>query len=144
MSHTLLILKIYTTFKDVQMILKRFYDISTDFRFSKNQCECSVHSCSCPCLDIHKYLLDHKNSKNFWYITVFKVLYLWKQKERKLLGGSRKKKVEEPEIGHLHYVTGKVGRIFISQPNMISNNLTLSHKAKAIDFSVQCRLSFNF
>ena len=48
MSHTLLILKIYTTFKDVQMILKRFFDISTGFRFSKNQCECSVHSCSCP------------------------------------------------------------------------------------------------
>ena len=48
MSHTLLILKIYTTFKDVQMILKRFYNISTGFRFSKNQCECSVHSCSCP------------------------------------------------------------------------------------------------
>ena len=48
MSHTLLILKIYTTFKDVQMILKRFYDISTGFRFSKNQCECSVHSYSCP------------------------------------------------------------------------------------------------
>jgi hypothetical protein len=48
LSHTLLILKIYTTFKDVQMILKRFYDISTGFRFSKNQYECSVHSCSCP------------------------------------------------------------------------------------------------
>jgi hypothetical protein len=45
-------LKIYTTFKDVQMILKRFYDISTGFRFSKNQCECSVHSYSCPWLNV--------------------------------------------------------------------------------------------
>ena len=35
MSHTLLILKIYTTFKDVQMILKHFFDISTGFRYKK-------------------------------------------------------------------------------------------------------------
>ena len=37
LSHTLLILKIFTTFKDVQMILKQFFDISTGFRFSKMQ-----------------------------------------------------------------------------------------------------------
>ena len=48
MSHTLLILKIYTTFKDVQMILKRFFNIFTGFRFSKISVECSVHLCSCP------------------------------------------------------------------------------------------------
>ena len=42
--------EIYTTFKDVQMILKRFFDISTGFRFSKISVECSVHLCSCPCL----------------------------------------------------------------------------------------------
>ena len=48
MSHTLLILKIYTTFKDVQMMLKRFFDICTGFRFSKISVECSVHLCSCP------------------------------------------------------------------------------------------------
>ena len=35
MSHTLLILKIYTTFKDVQMMLKWFFDIYIGFRFSK-------------------------------------------------------------------------------------------------------------
>ena len=29
-------------------MLKRFFDISTDFRFSKISVECSVHSCSCP------------------------------------------------------------------------------------------------
>ena len=29
LSHTLLILKIYTTYKDVQMMLKHFFDIST-------------------------------------------------------------------------------------------------------------------
>ena len=46
----LLILKIYTTFKDVQIILKWFFDISTDFRFSKISVECSVHICSCPWL----------------------------------------------------------------------------------------------
>ena len=33
-----LILKIYTTFKDVQMMLKLFFDISTGFKFSKMQC----------------------------------------------------------------------------------------------------------
>ena len=37
MSHTLLILKINTTFKDVQIMLKQFFDISTGFRFSKLQ-----------------------------------------------------------------------------------------------------------
>jgi hypothetical protein len=54
-------LKIYTTFKDVQMILKRFYDISTGFRFLKNQCECSVHSCSCPWL-LPRILENNKTS----------------------------------------------------------------------------------
>ena len=48
MSPTLLILKIYTTFKDVQMMLTIFFDISTGFRFSKISVECSVHLCSCP------------------------------------------------------------------------------------------------
>ena len=35
MSPALLILKNYTTFKDVQMILKDFLDISTGFRYKK-------------------------------------------------------------------------------------------------------------
>ena len=35
MSHTPLILKIYTTFKDVQMMLKHFFDISTGFGYKK-------------------------------------------------------------------------------------------------------------
>ena len=35
MSHALLILKIYTTFKDVQVMLKHFFDISTGFRYKK-------------------------------------------------------------------------------------------------------------
>ena len=48
MSHTLLILKNHTTFKDVQMMLIKFFDVSTGFRFSKISVECSVHSCSCP------------------------------------------------------------------------------------------------
>ena len=48
MSPTLLILKIYTTFKDVQMMLKIFFDISTGFRFLKISVECSVHLCSSP------------------------------------------------------------------------------------------------
>jgi hypothetical protein len=48
-------LKIYTTFKDVQMILKIFFDISTGFRFSKISVECSVHSCSCPWPRQQKY-----------------------------------------------------------------------------------------
>ena len=36
-------LKIYTTFKGVQMMLKRFFDISTGFRFSKISVECSLN-----------------------------------------------------------------------------------------------------
>ena len=56
MSHTLLILKIYTTFKDVQMMLKWFFDISTGLRFSKIRGECSVHSCSCPCIRSRQFL----------------------------------------------------------------------------------------
>ena len=40
------------TFKDVQMMLKRFFDVSTDFRFSKISVECSVHICSCPCTNV--------------------------------------------------------------------------------------------
>ena len=55
MSHTLLILKIYTTFKDVQMMLKIFFDISTGFKFSKISVECSVHSCSCPCSKVEHF-----------------------------------------------------------------------------------------
>ena len=54
MSHALLILKIYTTFKDVKMILKIFFDIYTGFRFSKISVECSVHSCSCPWIILTK------------------------------------------------------------------------------------------
>ena len=50
MSHTLLILKIYTTFEDVQMMFKWFFDISTGFRFQRSVWECSVHICSCPWL----------------------------------------------------------------------------------------------
>ena len=59
MGHKLLILKIYATFKDAQIIYKWFVDISTGFRFQK--WECSVHFCSCPCLQrsicLHNYLL---------------------------------------------------------------------------------------
>jgi hypothetical protein len=53
-------LKIYTTFKDVQMILKRFFDISTGFRFSKISVECSVHLCSCPFLSQASFNLRNK------------------------------------------------------------------------------------
>ena len=49
LSHTLLILQINTTFEDVQMMLKWFFDFSTDFRFSKIS---SVHIWSCPCITI--------------------------------------------------------------------------------------------
>ena len=67
MSHTLLILKIYTTFKDVQMMLKIFFDISTGFRFSKISVECSVHLCSCPCIVLLPSLM---------YILSLLVIYL--------------------------------------------------------------------
>ena len=66
MSHTLLISKMYTIFKDVQMMLKWFFDISTGFRFSKNQCECSVHICSCPCSRLKLYFYALHNLKNIF------------------------------------------------------------------------------
>ena len=44
MSHALLILKINTTFENVSMVLKLFFDISTSFRFSKISVECTLHS----------------------------------------------------------------------------------------------------
>ena len=31
------------------MVLKSFFDISTSFRFSKDQCECTLHSEASPC-----------------------------------------------------------------------------------------------
>ena len=43
-------LKINTSFEDVQMMLKLFFDFSIGFRFSKISVECSVHICSCPCV----------------------------------------------------------------------------------------------
>ena len=46
MSLALLILKINTSFEDVKMILKWFFDISTGFRFSEISVECLVHICS--------------------------------------------------------------------------------------------------
>ena len=33
------------------MVLKLFFDISTSFRFSKDQCECTLHSEAPPWLD---------------------------------------------------------------------------------------------
>ena len=50
MSLTLLILKINTTFEDVQMMLKWFFDFIIGFRISKISVECSDHICSCPCI----------------------------------------------------------------------------------------------
>ena len=41
-------LKINTTFEDVQVMLKRWFDFSTGFRFSKISVECFVHICNCP------------------------------------------------------------------------------------------------
>ena len=50
--------EIYTTFKDVQMMLKIFFLIFTGFRFSKISVECSVHLCSCPCVNSQKKILS--------------------------------------------------------------------------------------
>ena len=43
LSPTLLTLKIFITFKDVQVMLKHFFDISTGFRYKKFGKEFSVH-----------------------------------------------------------------------------------------------------
>ena len=43
------------------MVLKLFFDISTSFRFSKDQCECTLHSEAPPCITlllIQDYKLD--------------------------------------------------------------------------------------
>ena len=42
-------LKINTTFTEVQMMLKKLFDFSNGFRFSKISVKCSVYICSCPC-----------------------------------------------------------------------------------------------
>ena len=56
LSHTLLILKIYTTFKDVQMMLKRFFDIYW-FQIFKDQCGvfCPSLQLSLDYLRLHLY-----------------------------------------------------------------------------------------
>ena len=43
MSYTFEIFRNNTSFVDVQMILLSFFDNSTGFRLTENQCECSVH-----------------------------------------------------------------------------------------------------
>ena len=61
------------------MILKRFYDTSTGFSFLKNQCECSVHSCSCP-WTIPPYLRSTFSSWSFshlWFAS-FKSFSIWR------------------------------------------------------------------
>ena len=65
----LIIKNLYITFKDVQVMLKRFFDNSTYFRFLKISVECSVHSCSCPWLLFsselsHVTKSQNKNSKH--------------------------------------------------------------------------------
>jgi hypothetical protein len=70
LSHTLLTSKIYTTFKEVQMMLKISFDISTGFRFLKISVECSVHSCSCPCLISEKKIALAQTSKKRCQITI--------------------------------------------------------------------------
>ena len=59
MSPALLILKIYTTFKHVQMILEIFFWYLYWFQIFENQC--SVHLFSCPCI-----LVAPKEQKNNW------------------------------------------------------------------------------
>ena len=67
LSLTLLILKINTTFEDVQMMLKGYFDFSTDFRFSKISVECSVHICNCP-WPIFKYMKLKSYDKKCRYL----------------------------------------------------------------------------
>ena len=49
------------------MMLKGFFDISTGFRFSKISVECSVHSCSCPCLMKSSPMIK-KNKANMLFL----------------------------------------------------------------------------
>ena len=76
MSLTLLILKIHTTFKYVQMMLKWFFFyFFTGFRFSKISVECSVHICSCPWTNIRHL---EKKSWSFSLLTYWKTIILGK------------------------------------------------------------------
>jgi hypothetical protein len=52
LSHTLLILKINTTFKGLQIMLLLLFDFFTGFRFSKISVECTLHSEAPPCFII--------------------------------------------------------------------------------------------
>ena len=67
LSHTLLISKIYTIFKDVLMMLKWFFYISTGFRFQRSVWECSVHICSCPWASVlyQFYLISYFRNNNW-------------------------------------------------------------------------------
>ena len=73
MSPTLLILKNYTTFKDVQMISKHFFDISTGFRFSKMQWG-SVPSIPVAVLGQWCYVaqINGGHLYFFWFIFIFR------------------------------------------------------------------------
>ena len=44
---------------------KKVFDFSTAFRFSKINVECSVHICSCPCLNIQS--MDAKKRDLYIY-----------------------------------------------------------------------------
>ena len=58
--------EIYTTFKDVQMMLKHFFDISTGFRSKKNGKEFSVHLLRCPWFGLHIYI--HTQKKLLYFV----------------------------------------------------------------------------
>ena len=57
--------EISTTFEDVQLMLKLFFDFSTGFRFSQISVECSVHICSCPWMILHIFCEQTENT--FFY-----------------------------------------------------------------------------
>ena len=60
-------LKINTTFTKVQMMLKKLFDFSNGFRFSKISVECSIHLCSCPWTVTYVLLSKYHYVPNWWF-----------------------------------------------------------------------------
>ena len=85
-SETFLILKINTTFEDVEMMLKWFFLFLYWLQIFKISVECFVHIYSCPWLELYElifsYRIYHKIINNFlenglWIANAFGLKRVW-------------------------------------------------------------------
>ena len=81
LSPTLLIVKIYTFFKDVQMMLKHFFDISTGFRYKKMEkispsIYRDVHVLGC-CRSLFCYEICLRQIQFDWPLFGLDLVFVW-------------------------------------------------------------------